>query len=154
MLNTKTWKRLYLTSREAHICFPLTWKVGTIMLNFHWQYYCLWFCSFCFLFNKPQHFASSDASASGCGSVITRNEDCVCHKLWEPSECSKSSTWRERATIFFALESFGAAVDPTYSKWEDGLDQSACRLRRLANHAWSPFKFGRLMRPAYSWLFR
>ena len=41
----------------------------------------------------------------------------MCHKLWEPSECSKSSTWRERATIFFfALESFGAAVDPTYSK--------------------------------------
>ena len=40
----------------------------------------------------------------------------MCHKLWEPSECSKSSTWRELATIAFALESFGAAVDPTYSK--------------------------------------
>ncbi|CAH3199212.1 unnamed protein product, partial [Porites evermanni] len=35
----------------------------------------------CFPFNKPQRFAYSDASATGCGSVITRNEDCVCHKL-------------------------------------------------------------------------
>ena len=29
----------------------------------------------------------------------------MCHKLWEPSECSKSSTWRELAAIVFALES-------------------------------------------------
>ena len=46
----------------------------------------------CFLFNKPQRFAYSDASARDCGSVIILNEDCVCHKLWEPSECSMSST--------------------------------------------------------------
>ena len=26
----------------------------------------------------------------------------MCHKLWEPSECSKSSTWGERAAIVFA----------------------------------------------------
>ena len=32
----------------------------------------------CFLFNKPQRFAYSDASATGCGSVITLNEDFVC----------------------------------------------------------------------------
>ena len=44
----------------------------------------------CFLFNKPQHFAYSDSSATGCGSVITLNEDCVCHKLWEPSERSRA----------------------------------------------------------------
>ena len=54
-----------------------------------------------FLFNKPQRFPSSVASATGCGSVITLNEDCVCHKLWEPSERSKSSTWRELAAIDF-----------------------------------------------------
>ena len=30
----------------------------------------------------------------------------MCHKLWEPSECSKSSTWRELAAIDFSLESF------------------------------------------------
>ena len=60
----------------------------------------------CFLSNKPQRFAYSDASATGCGSVITLNDDCVCHKLWEPSECSKSSTSRELAVIVLALESF------------------------------------------------
>ena len=31
-----------------------------------------------FLFNKPQRLAYSDASATGCASVITLNEDCVC----------------------------------------------------------------------------
>ena len=60
----------------------------------------------CFLFNKPQRFAYSGASATGCSSVITLNEDCVCHRLWEPSECSKSSTWRELVAIDFSLESF------------------------------------------------
>ena len=60
----------------------------------------------CFLFNKPQRFAYFDARATGCGSIITLNEDCVCHKLWEPSECSKSSTWRELAATDFSLESF------------------------------------------------
>ena len=54
-----------------------------------------------FLFNKPQRFAYSDASAIGCGSIITLKEDCVCHKFWEPSERSKSSTWRELAAIDF-----------------------------------------------------
>ena len=34
----------------------------------------------------------------------------MCHKLWEPSDCSKSSTWRERAAIVFALESFAPLV--------------------------------------------
>ena len=58
----------------------------------------------CFLFNKPQRFAYSDASATGCGSVITLSGDCVCHKLWEPSERSKSSTWRELAVIDVSLE--------------------------------------------------
>ena len=35
----------------------------------------------CFLFNKPQCFAYSDASAAGCGSVIALSKDYVCHKL-------------------------------------------------------------------------
>ena len=78
----------------------------------------------CFLFNKPQRFVYSDASATGFGSVITLNEDCVCHELWEPSERSKNSTWRELPAIDFSLESFppvlrepqylfAGAVDPT-----------------------------------------
>lgn len=71
----------------------------------------------CFLFNKPQRFVYSDASATGCGSVITLNEDCVCHKLWEPSECSMSSTWRELAAIVFALESFVPILEGSLVKW-------------------------------------
>ena len=47
----------------------------------------------CFLSKKPQSFVYSDASATGCGSVITLNEDHICHRLWEPSESLKSSTW-------------------------------------------------------------
>ena len=60
----------------------------------------------CLLFNKPRCFTYSDASATGCGSVITLNENCVCHKLWEPSERFKSSTWRELAVVDFSQESF------------------------------------------------
>ena len=71
----------------------------------------------CFLFNKPQRFAYSDASATGCGSVITPNEDCVYHKLCEPSECSKSSTWRELAAIDFSLESFAPILKGSLVKW-------------------------------------
>ena len=71
----------------------------------------------CFLFNKPQHYPYSDASATGCGSLITLNEDCVCHKLWEPAECSKSSTWRELAAIVFALESFVPILEDSLVKW-------------------------------------
>ena len=71
----------------------------------------------CLLFNKPQRFAYSGASTTGCGSVITLNEDCVFHKLWEPSECSMSSTWRELAVIVFALESFAPVLEGSLVKW-------------------------------------
>ena len=53
----------------------------------------------CFLFNKPQRFAYSDASATGCGSVITLNEDCVCligarktQVFWHQSEARTAAT--------------------------------------------------------------
>ena len=70
-----------------------------------------------FLFNKPQRFPSSVASATGCGSVITLNEDCTCHKLWEPTERSKSTTWREPAAIDFSLESFAAILEGSLVEW-------------------------------------
>ena len=41
----------------------------------------------------------------------------MCHKLWESSECSKSSTWRELAAIVFALESFGLILEGSLVKW-------------------------------------
>ena len=64
----------------------------------------------CFLSKKPQSFVYSDASAAGCGLVITHNEDHICHRLWEPSECLKSSTWGELAAIDFAFESFAPVL--------------------------------------------
>ena len=71
----------------------------------------------CFLIHKPQRFVYSDASATGCGSIITLNEGHICHKLWEPSECSKSSTWRELAAIYFSLESFAQVLEGSLVKW-------------------------------------
>ena len=71
----------------------------------------------CFLDKKPQYFAYSDASATGCGSVITFNEDYVCHKLWDPSESIRSSTWRELAAIDFSIESFGPLLEGSLVKW-------------------------------------
>ena len=62
----------------------------------------------CFLIHKPQRFVYSDASATGCGSVFT---------LWEPSECSKSSTSRELAAIDFSLESFAPVLEGSLVKW-------------------------------------
>ena len=35
----------------------------------------------------------------------------MCPKLWEPSECSKSSTWRDLAAIDFSLESFAPVLE-------------------------------------------
>ena len=44
-------------------------------------------------------------------------EDHICHRLWEPSECSKSSTWRELAAIDFPLESFAPVLEGFLVKW-------------------------------------
>ena len=82
------------------------WDAKVKMDPFCTEELCLWTNNLnsikvrnCFLFNRPQRFVYSDTSVTGCGSVITLDENCVCHKLWEPSECSKSSTWRELAAM-------------------------------------------------------
>ena len=41
----------------------------------------------------------------------------MCHKLWEHSERSKSSTWRELAAIYFSLESFALILEGSLIKW-------------------------------------
>ena len=41
----------------------------------------------------------------------------MCHKLWEPSKCFMSSTWRELAAIVFALESFAPILEGSLVKW-------------------------------------
>ena len=41
----------------------------------------------------------------------------MCHKLWEPLECSMRSTWRELAVIVFAPESFAPILEGSLVKW-------------------------------------
>ena len=53
----------------------------------------------CFVSTCPSHFVYSDASATGCGSVIGFNDEYVCHKMWTEFESSQSSTWRELHAI-------------------------------------------------------
>ena len=67
----------------------------------------------CFLNHKPQHFVYSDASATGCGYLITLNAEHICHRLWEQSECSKNSTRRELAAIDF----FSQIVRPSSGRF-------------------------------------
>ena len=71
----------------------------------------------CFVSKKSQRFVYCDASATGCGSVITLNENHICHRLREPSECLKSSTWRELTAIDFVLESFAPVLGDSLVKW-------------------------------------
>ena len=70
----------------------------------------------CFLARKRQVFGFSDASASGCGADISLDSQHACHKLWDSSEASKSSTWWELAAIENAIESFSSALESSYVK--------------------------------------
>ena len=58
----------------------------------------------------------------------------MCHKLWEPSECSKSSTWRELAAIDFSLESFAPILKGSLVKWFTDSQTAAEHI------AWSHFQ--------------
>ena len=71
----------------------------------------------CFLYSKPSSFAYSDASDTGCGSLITMNDTILCHKMWLPRERAKSSTWRELAAIEFAIQSFKDVLKASHVKW-------------------------------------
>ena len=71
----------------------------------------------CFLYNTPSSFAYSDASDTGCGSLITMNEIILCHKMWLPHEKAKSFTWRELAAIEFAIQSFKDVLKASHVKW-------------------------------------
>ena len=66
----------------------------------------------------PHLFGFSDASATGWGSVISLDAQQVCHKLWDSNKASKSSTWRRRAAIGFAIASpFSSVLENTDVKW-------------------------------------
>ena len=62
-------------------------------------------------------FGFSDASAYGCGAVISLDSRNVCHRLWDSSEAFKSSTWRELAAIDFAIDSFISVLESSHVKW-------------------------------------
>ena len=72
---------------------------------------------FCFLDRKPHVFGFSDARATGCGAVISLDSQNVCHKHWDSSEASKSSTWRDFAAIDFAIGSFSSVLENPNLKW-------------------------------------
>ena len=61
-----------------------------------------------FLYRKPSRFIYSDASKTGCGSLITLNGDAI---------CCKSATWRELAAIEFSLRSFVQLLKSAHVKW-------------------------------------
>ena len=54
----------------------------------------------------------------------------ICHRLWEPSECSKSCTWRRLAAINFSLESIAAFLEGSLVKWFTD-SQSAAKIAEV-----------------------
>ena len=72
---------------------------------------------FWFFVRKRHVFGFSDASASDCVAGISLDSQHVCHKLWDSSEASKSSTWWELAAIDFAIESFSSVLESSHVKW-------------------------------------
>ena len=81
----------------------------------------------CFVSTCPSHFVYSDASATGCGSVIGFNDEYVCHKMWTEFESSQSSTWRELHAIEFSLQAFAPVLKGSHVKWFTD-NQAAARI--------------------------
>jgi len=81
----------------------------------------------CFVNTSPSYFVYSDASATGCGSVIGFNNDYVCHKMWTELESLQSSTWRELYAIEFSLQSFAPVLKGSRVKWFTD-NQAAARI--------------------------
>ena len=81
----------------------------------------------CFVNTSPSYFVYSDASATGCGSVIGFNNNYVCHKMWTELESLQSSTWRELYAIEFSLQSFAPVLKGSRFKWFTD-NQAAARI--------------------------
>jgi hypothetical protein len=71
----------------------------------------------CFLDQKPHVLAYSDASSTGCGAVVQLDKAETCHKLWQQTEKTKSSTWRELAAVEFSIESFLPILSDAHVMW-------------------------------------
>ena len=93
------------------------WKTNLVNINNR----------YCFAYTCPSSFVYSDASATGCGSVIGFNSEYVCHKMWTGSESLQSSTWRELSVIEFSLQSFAPVLKGSHVKWFTD-NQAAARI--------------------------
>ena len=93
------------------------WKANLININ----------TRYCFAYTCPSSFVYSDASATGCGSVIGFNNEYVCHRMWTDSESIQSSTWRELCAIEFSLQSFAPVLKGSHVKWFTD-NQAAARI--------------------------
>jgi len=74
----------------------------------------------------------SDASATGCGSVIGFNNEYVCHRIWMDSESLQSSTWRKLCAVEFSLQSFSPVLKGSHVKWSTD-NQVAARIVKVGS---------------------
>ena len=88
--NFKTLSDCDSTVKESHF-----WKKNIKSLN----------CKKLFVQPVPSIVSYSDASDTGCGSLLSV-DNTICHKTWKPHESSKSCTWRELTAIHYGLCSF------------------------------------------------
>ena len=64
----------------------------------------------------PSKIVFSDASATGCAAFIQGSTE-IFHRNWSSIESQKSSTWRELATVKFALEAFVEQLSASTVRW-------------------------------------
>ena len=67
-------------------------------------------------YQAPLLLSFSDASNVACGAYLVGTEE-VSHRMWSSSEAEKSSTWRERKAVHFALTSFNNSIQGKSDKW-------------------------------------
>ena len=88
-------------------------------------------------YNVPKFIYFSDASNVACGGFLDGNS-AVCHRMWNESECVKSSTWRELKAIHFCLISFHQLIAGSSVKWHAD-NQAAVRILEVGSSKLSIF---------------
>ena len=68
-------------------------------------------------YTKASVIIYSDASNVAAGAYSVELENKLFHRMWEKSEISESSTWRELKAIELALSSFKEAFESKVIKW-------------------------------------
>ena len=88
-------QELNLSDCDSTVKELYLWKENVKSLN----------CKKLFVQLVPSIVSYSDASETGCGSLLSV-DNTICHKTWKPHESSKSSTRRELIAIHYGLCSF------------------------------------------------